>query len=313
MAGERLTLWTSAAAAVATLGAVAVASFVIWTATAKDRAQFTNQIAALNAQVGALDAKVEKTNVAVADIRKLPSLADTAKELDQLNGQIKATNERLGTIQKDASLDAVRATLADLNGKIADLNGKIANVDQTLAAIKAGQAAIATAAAASARQQAVAEPKPAAQTENPELVVVYVPQPAKPTGSQPSESATGPETTGGIPTAPLSVRFDKIGSTSAGEQAEALIGNLKTMVKDRHDCTISVAGYADTLGSDAVNLDVSRERAEAVAAKLRAAFAGQNITIKKVAWGERQLKVWTPDGKSEKSNRRVDIGVECQG
>lgn len=290
MAGERLTLWTSATAAVATLGAVAVASFVIWNVTAKERAQFTNQVAALNAQVGALNDKVEKTNVTVADIKKLASLADTTKELDRLNAQIKTTNDRLGTIQKDASLDGVRATLTDLSGKIAAIN-------TTLDTIKTEQTAFA----------ATTKPNPG-QAE-PETIVVYVP----PTTAPAVATSSGPETTSGIPAAPLSVRFDKIGSTSAGDQANALIGNLKRIVKDRHGCTISVAGYADTLGSDSVNLDVSRERAEAVASKLRAAFAGQNVAIRKVAWGERQLKVWTPDGKSEKANRRVDISIDCKG
>lgn len=291
MAGERLTLWTSATAAVATLGAVAVASFVIWTVTAKERAQFTNQVAALNAQVGALNDKVEKTNVTVADIKKLASLADTTKALDRLNAQIKTANDRLGTIQKDASLDSVRTTLTDLSGKIAAIN-------TTIDTIKTGQASAAKAAAT----------KPNGGQAEPEMIVVYVPPATAATAA-----TNAPETTGGIPAAPLSVRFDKIGSTSAGDQANALIGNLKRIVKDRHGCTISVAGYADTLGSDAVNLDVSRERAEAVASKLRAAFAGQNVAIKKVAWGERQLKVWTPDGKSEKANRRVDISIDCKG
>jgi outer membrane protein OmpA-like peptidoglycan-associated protein len=304
MAGERLTLWTSAAAAVATLGAVAIASFVIWNVTAKERAQFTSQVAALNAQVGALNDKVEKTNVTVADIKKLASLGDTTKELDRLNSQIGKTNERLGAIQKDTSLDGVKAALADLNDKFAAVN-------KTLDGIKAERVAIANSAAIG-KQAAVAS-KPNDRAANPDLVVVYVPQRTMQNGDNSKQQADATDTTSGIPVAPLSVRFDKIGSANVGGQAEALVGNLKRIVKDRHDCTISVAGYADTLGSDAVNLDVSRERAEAVAAKLRAAFAGENVAIKEVAWGERQLKVWTPDGKSEMANRRVDISVDCKG
>ena len=40
---------------------------------------------------------------------------------------------------------------------------------------------------------------------------------------------------------------------------------------------------------------------------------GDKVQINNIAWGERQLQVWTPDGKSEKANRRVDVRVDCKG
>ena len=60
---------------------------------------------------------------------------------------------------------------------------------------------------------------------------------------------------------PLDVQFAKIGSTDDNGQAALILPRLKTLIEGRKDCTISVAGYADTLGSDKLNLKISQERA----------------------------------------------------
>lgn len=363
MAGERQTLLTAAAAAGAAAIAVAVSAVIIWNTAGKQRDQFIAQLAALNAKVETVSAKIDKANEAVAEVKKLTALESTTQAIDRLNAEIKKTNDGLAELRKSSPLDAVKSTLAQLDSKIektgaalaeiktvtaragdaqaaadatrdkaiAKLGGDVAElktgvadmktavagqasaqtqsldaIGKTVAAIKTttdAQQAAAKKTGDQAAVQAKDSAKEAANDTAKELVVVYVSTPAK-TGA--------PDTTASVPVAPLSVRFEKIGSTDPGGQAQAIVGNLKKIMKDRRDCSISVAGYADTLGSDAVNLDISRERAEAVAAKLRTAFAGEKIPIKSVAWGERQLKVWTPDGKSEKANRRVDINVDCK-
>lgn len=79
---------------------------------------------------------------------------------------------------------------------------------------------------------------------------------------------------------------------------------------DRPDCSASVNGYADTLGRDAANLALSRERARYVAAYVRE----YGIKVAGVqAWGERRLKTHTFDGIDHKNNRRVEIDIACDG
>jgi outer membrane protein OmpA-like peptidoglycan-associated protein len=73
-------------------------------------------------------------------------------------------------------------------------------------------------------------------------------------------------------------------------------------------CRIYVTGFADTLGNDLSNLKLSNERADYVAAKLRAA----GLEVYSVeAWGERRLKINTYDGVKNENNRRVVIEMHC--
>lgn len=375
MAGERQTLWISAAAAGATLAAVAVAAFVMWNVTGKQRTQFMAELSAINGKLEASNTKLEATNakletanakidkasMTVAEIKKTTALENTTQQLDLLNAAIKKTNEDLAQLQQASSLDGIKSALTQLETKIdktsaaltevktsnagasakvdlsglesslaslsakietgaaardkaiadlkADIAGKISAQGQSLEALAGTVDTIKTAAEQrqaadkQASERLSVQSKDQTKAESGDLVVVYAPA-----------QATAPETTSSIPgAANLSIRFEKIGSTNPAGKIEAVVASLKDVMKDRRDCSISVAGFADTLGSDAVNLDVSRERAEAVAAKLRSAFAGHKVSIRNVAWGERQLKVWTPDGRSEKANRRVDISVDCNG
>jgi outer membrane protein OmpA-like peptidoglycan-associated protein len=299
------------AAAIGAGIAVGGSAFAIYNITAKQRAQFETRLAAI-------DAKLDKTSAAVAETGKTMSLADTAKELGKLNLEIKKTNAGLVDLQNASSSDGMKNALAQLDGKIERTNAAVADLGARLQSGLAAQAASQKQALdtfAKSIEQAEVSSKQAServtvQTKNDamegktfesrELVVVYV--------RQPDVTA---DTTASIPAAPLSVRFDKIGAVDPKGQTAPIIASLKKIVKDKQDCTISIAGYADTLGGDAVNLDISRKRAEAVAAQLRIAFAGQAVKIQEVGWGERQLSVWTPDGKSENANRRVDISVAC--
>ena len=80
----------------------------------------------------------------------------------------------------------------------------------------------------------------------------------------------------------------------------------KTGVK--RQCSLNVAGFADTLGNDNTNLKLSQRRADYVAAKLKA--GGFNISETR-GWGERRLDVHTLDGTDNEKNRRVVIRMNC--
>jgi len=72
---------------------------------------------------------------------------------------------------------------------------------------------------------------------------------------------------------------------------------------------IVITGYADTMGSDDVNLAVSKKRADNVAAFLEKQGVRKNgISVR---WfGEKKQVVNTIDGDAEIANRRVEIEVE---
>lgn len=361
MAGERQTLWAGAATAGATIAAVAICGVVLWNLGAKQREQFVAELSAINAKIdktqaaiadvqktsavegtgkalaalNTINVKIDRTQAAIADVQKTSTIEDTRKALAALNAEIQKTNTRLAELAQASSLEGIKTALAQLDGKIATTDKAGEARDKTLArldtAVSEFKSALAgTTSAQSASLQKIAARVDsigsAAETANKKIVEQISFQnkeAAKPLGKDAAgelmvvyvatAAASNTETTGTVPgIAPLSVRFEKIGSTDASGQTKAVVANLKKIINGRQDCAISVAGYADTLGSDAVNLDVSRERAEAVAAGLRAAFAGQGVEVKKVGWGERQLAVWTPDNKSEMANRRVDISVDCK-
>jgi outer membrane protein OmpA-like peptidoglycan-associated protein len=322
MAGERVTLWTSAAAAGATFVAVAISAGIIWNTAGKQRAQFVTELAALNVKLDAASAKIDKTGETVTEIKKITSLETLTKALEQLNSEIKKANDGLAKLQQTSSLDGIKTTLAKLDSKIdttgaalaglkksaaADLvKGDLAGIETRLASLATGietrLAATDSSLAAIGKSIVALKATAAAQKAEKAVAVARSPEPR------------APEITSSIPIAqPLIVRFGAAGRTNLDAQTSKVIANIKTIVKDRPGCTISVAGYTDTLGRDDVNLDVSKERADAVAAKLKTAFAGQKVQIDSVGWGERQLKVWTPDGRREIANRRVAISVDCKG
>jgi len=86
-------------------------------------------------------------------------------------------------------------------------------------------------------------------------------------------------------------------------------GELQKLTAGRA-CAIAVDGHTDTRGSDTANLELSEKRATFVAEALRSEFGGAT-TIATVGWGERRLKVMTPDGTDEVENRRVEVTLTC--
>ncbi len=300
MAGEALAAGT--AAVLGTVVAVVGASYVMWNQTADERMKIMTQLEAVSA-------KVDKTSAAIADLARPPATGGADAAVSGLASRLDATNKALAALT--AKIDATDKTLADIKASAAatgDLKSAATAQTQSLAQIKesidgikiatdAQKTAIAalstpTSTVAKDATQAASKAPPAER----ELIVVYLPQTAAKANAAPPS---------------LTVRFDRTGGTNANTQTQKLAADLKSVIGARKDCTISVAGYADTLGDDAVNLAVSRERAQIVANGLRKALPG--VEVKEVAWGERSLAVWTPDNKVEMANRRVDVNVECKG
>ena len=92
------------------------------------------------------------------------------------------------------------------------------------------------------------------------------------------------------------------------DEAKLIVDGVFAEIAKRPIPDVIVIGHTDSVGSDAANDALSRQRAEVV----RAAFATRGLTADKVVTigrGKRELAVPTGDGIAEPRNRRVEILV----
>ena len=272
----------------------------------------------LTDKLDALNTGIKKADTALADITKSIPQSNLGGKIDAIGADLKSVDGALASIKKSVPAQDLSAQLAALDAKIKSLGDSVAALPKTGAGAATDKAAdlsgavgdlkknVDAAAALGAKlsdQVAAlqAATKTAAAPKPSDVVVVYLHMP---------DEAQMPKTVATV--SPLTVQFAHVGSTEPGAQSSVIIDKVKQIVKDRKDCTISVAGFADTVGSDNINLTISKKRARAVAAQLKSAFAGTGVQINEAAWGERRLKDWTPDKTPSLTNRRVDVAVTCK-
>lgn len=113
-----------------------------------------------------------------------------------------------------------------------------------------------------------------------------------------------------LPPAPLhySLYFESGTATLTAESA-ALLPKIRADLAGRPFPHLEIAGHADATGSDALNLSLSQERAEAVARLLRDAGVAQ-ASVAISSHGKRNPLIPTPDGVAEPRNRRVTVVVQ---
>jgi outer membrane protein OmpA-like peptidoglycan-associated protein len=259
----------------------------------------------LDAKVKSANDAIKNTNDALADIKKTASLDGVTATLKQLDAKIKSGNDALAEIQKVSMSTGSTPPpkTAELESSIGDLKKQIADDRALRGKLSSDIATLQDALKTQSAPKPAPEPSPAtpASPDRNDVVVFYV---QTPDAMQKAQAAA--------PIPPLTVRFEKIGGLDDNGQADMIIQKLKAITKDRTDCAVTVAGYADTLGGDNVNLTISKKRAHAVAAKLQTAFAGGPVHITEAAWGERRLQDWTPNNVAREANRRVDVSVNCK-
>lgn len=267
--------------------------------------QQANPLASVSKELASLDGKIKGTNDALADIKKTTSLAGVTDALVQLDAKIKSSNDTLAEIQKATMVTgstpapkttALENSIGDLSKRIDDekaLRGKLSDDIAKL------QDALKAQATLKVQDAPAAKTEPSADRND--VVVFYV---QSPDAMQKAQAAPA------IP--PMTVRFEKIGGLDDNGQADMIVQKLRAITKGRTDCSVTVAGYADTLGGDKLNLAISKRRAHLVAAKLQTAFAGGPVHITEAAWGERRLQDWTPNETAHAANRRVDVSVNCK-
>ena len=312
------------------------------TNAALTNAQAAKPTAGIDEKLAQLDARMEKAGAALAELQKGTLLKNLAEKLDALNTGIKRADTALADITKSipqsnlgSKIDGIAADLKTFDGTLAaikqsipaqDLTAQLAAVDTKIKSLNDSVAALQKPGTVGDLQKDVGElkkniddasalgtkladqvamlekaTKTAAAPKPSDVVVVYLHMP---------DEAQLPTTVATV--SPLTVQFAHVGSTTPDAHSKVIIDKLKDIIKGRKDCTISVAGYADTVGNDNLNLTISKRRARAVATQLKTAFAGTGVQINEAAWGERRLKDWTPDGTPSLTNRRVDVSVTCK-
>jgi outer membrane protein, adhesin transport system len=98
------------------------------------------------------------------------------------------------------------------------------------------------------------------------------------------------------------------GATRLTPDSEAQWPRLLDQLKARQTLDITVAGHADTVGSDRLNERLALQRADTIVRRLRASgFQDVEVTVE--GYGSRQLAVPTGDETPEPRNRRVVITV----
>jgi outer membrane protein OmpA-like peptidoglycan-associated protein len=105
-------------------------------------------------------------------------------------------------------------------------------------------------------------------------------------------------------------RFD---SASLSRRAQSRIDEAAEKIAENEPDVVRVSGYTDSRGSDAYNLGLSRRRAAAVAAALRAELGGEAPTLRTRGRGEADPVApnTKPDGsdnpRGRARNRRVEV------
>lgn len=280
---------------------------------------------------------IKATNAALGDIQRTIAAGNVRERLDTLEKNLKAIDTSLASLQKSqqasditGTVTAIESNVKALSGKLSDapnadalkditdqlsaikqsmpkqnlaekidpLNDKIKSLTDTLADI---QKSTSLEGVKTQLAELNSKLKTEAKAQQSEAVVFYLHMPNE--ENLPRKVAS---------VQPLDIQFEKIGSADDQGQAALIIPKLKALVEGRSGCSVSVAGYADTVGGDAVNLKISQQRAKNIAQKIKAAFEGSEVKVDEAAWGERRLKAWTPDGTANENNRRVDIAVNCK-
>lgn len=256
----------------------------------------------------ALDLALKRIETAIAGVKDAIAKQPTDPALTQADAKLAAVSKSLNVLggTLDALTSSVGANADKLDRTAASLTALNAAVKQGFADTAAKQADL---------SKAMAKPAPPPAKPQQDMVVFYVAMAGQAAKAAATSAPAAPAAEAGLtPTVPppFAVHYEKIGGVDDDGQAKVIADRLRAIMKGHSGCTVAVAGHADTLGSDQANYDLSKQRATAVADKLKAVFAGEPVTITQTQWGERRLTQWTPDGTANEANRRVDIKVSCE-
>lgn len=130
MAEKGASFWMGAAAGLVIVAAAVPAAFYVWKADSADRAATRSELAAVKQQLA-------QTNQSLLEMRKAASVAGISKQLDELNGRIKSTNQALAELQKTSagiqrsSLETLAARLDRLDAGLTINTEAVAGLQKT--------------------------------------------------------------------------------------------------------------------------------------------------------------------------------------
>ena len=123
----------------------------------------------------------------------------------------------------------------------------------------------------------------------------------------PPMSKTG---TANNPQAPVSYMvFFELGSTKLSDQDQNTVAQAAQVYKTRANATVTVTGYADTIGSPSANMALSQQRANVVKGLLVNGGVPA-AAISTAASGDTGLLVDTGPQTNQPKNRRVAIVIQ---
>jgi outer membrane protein OmpA-like peptidoglycan-associated protein len=352
MSEARRPFWIGALAGVVIAAVAAPGAVLFWKAYSADREATRKQLAELaqgldknnqamaamqkaaalagvTRQLEELNTRIKSANEALAELQKTSasiqraSLEKIADRLDRMDADLKANADAVAAVQKSAPLASLAKQMGQLQANLTALDVQLTELkkasvtaetakrfdalETSLAALKASMPAPAPQLASTLDGLKEGLDQAKRRAGGMDLVVIHADQAASGRAAQANVAKAA-----SVAMAPLGFEFKRIGASEDKAQTDAVIGKLKEVLKGRSDCAISVAGYADTVGSGEFNLDLSKERAHNVAVRLREAL-GDQVQIAETGWGDRRLQVWTPPNTAKSENRRVDIAVHCAG
>ncbi len=117
------------------------------------------------------------------------------------------------------------------------------------------------------------------------------------------------ETRKALPAAEVSfLLYFELATDEVTAESKKLYAGVLKSIRERGSTDVSVIGHTDTTGDSRSNYKLGLQRAERVAAALRAMGADPAI-VSVDSHGEGDLLVKTPDGVAEPRNRRVEVVV----
>jgi outer membrane protein OmpA-like peptidoglycan-associated protein len=101
--------------------------------------------------------------------------------------------------------------------------------------------------------------------------------------------------------------YFEFGSATIRPQSTPVLEEIASIMQRHPDWSLDVAGFTDSIGSDAANLDLSRRRTAAVKTELASRFGIAADRLQTAGHGEASPKATneTPEGRAQ--NRRVEI------
>lgn len=102
----------------------------------------------------------------------------------------------------------------------------------------------------------------------------------------------------------------KSGSATIPTSSMDLLSKVEGIIKDIEPEKIQIQGHTDSTGGDALNQQLSKKRAKAVAEYLNS--KGSNYSMTPVGYGESQPIANNETAKGRKLNRRVDIVIDAK-